>query len=76
VHMARLIVEHLDAQLVVAFVEEVHQAADLHVVDAGKLLLVGVEVHLPLSVEQDLHGPPAKATACFPQVHPGRLLGR
>jgi hypothetical protein len=74
-HTTRLVVKHLDAHLVVAFVEEVHQA-DLDVVDAGKLLLAGVEVHLPLSIEQDLHGPPEKDTACFPQVHPGRLLGR
>jgi hypothetical protein len=43
-------------------------------VGAGKLLLAGVEVHLPFPVEQDLHGPPAKATACFPQGHLGRLL--
>jgi hypothetical protein len=74
VDTSRIVVEHLYAHLVVAFIEEVHQAADLDVMGASELLPADVEVHLAFPIEQDLHGPPAEATSCFPQDHLGRFM--
>ena len=48
VSAAGCVVEHLRAELAVAFVEEVQQAADLQFVGAGELLLASVKVHLAL----------------------------
>jgi hypothetical protein len=64
VDTTRLFVKTLDVHLVVAFVEEVHQGADLDVMVAGELLR---------AVEQNLHRPSAEIVACFPQGHRGRL---
>jgi hypothetical protein len=53
--MTRFVIKHLNTHLEVAFVEEVYQAVDLDIVDAGKLLSASMEVHLASPVEQDLH---------------------
>ena len=73
VHTATLVVEDLDDYVVVAFVEEVHQAPDVDVVLAGEHLPAGGEEHPALAVEPDLNGPTADAAACLPQVHLGRF---
>jgi hypothetical protein len=50
VYTAKIFIGHLGAHLVVAFVEKVHQAADLQVVGPRELLQAYVEVYLPLPI--------------------------
>jgi hypothetical protein len=68
------VVKHLHPKLAVAFPLKVHQAADLEVVGAGKLLSTSVKEDVAFPVEQHLDRPPTKAAVGFPQVHASRLL--
>jgi hypothetical protein len=75
VDTTKLIVEYLDVHLAFAFVEEVYQASDLNIVGAGKLLPVGLEVHLAFPVEHDLHGPSREVSSagCQPTRNSANL---
>jgi hypothetical protein len=68
------IIEHLHAQLLVAFVAKGEHTTSLEVVDVRELLPASVELHLTAPVEEHIHLPSAKAVVSLPQLQRGRLV--